>query len=79
MVRVVRIHSGPVILAELDESLGRYAQKIPAGRKVEIRLNTKIESFSGGTVRLSDGTMIPAKTVVWTAGISPNPLMETIP
>jgi NADH:ubiquinone reductase (H+-translocating) len=75
----VLVHSGPNLLPELDESLGRYAQKILAERKVEIRLETKIESFSGETVRLTDGTVIPAKTLVWTAGISPNPLLETIP
>jgi NADH:ubiquinone reductase (H+-translocating) len=79
MVRVILIHSGPVILPELAESLGVYAQKILAGRKVEIRLNTKIESFSGGAVRLTDGTSIPTNTLVWTAGTSPNPLLETIP
>ena len=79
MVRVILIHSGPVILPELEKSLGVYAQKILAGRKVEIRLKTKIESFSGGAVRLSGGTMIPTNTLVWTAGTSPNPLLETIP
>jgi NADH dehydrogenase len=73
------VHSGPVILPELEESLGVYAQKILAGRKVEIRLKTKIESFSGGMVRLTDGTMIRTNTLVWTAGTSPNPLIETIP
>src|SRR5499427_9073877 len=79
MVRVILIHSGPVILPELEKSLGTYAQKILAGRKVEIRLKTKIESFSGGAVRLADGTMIPTNTLVWTAGTSPNPLLEMIP
>jgi NADH:ubiquinone reductase (H+-translocating) len=79
MVRVILIHSGSVILPELEKSLGVYAQKILAGRKVEIRLNTKIESFSGEAVRLTDGTMIPTNTLVWTAGTSPNPLLETIP
>src|SRR5215467_5847177 len=79
MVRVILIHSGPVILPELEKSLGTYAQKTLAGRKVEIRLKTKIESFSGRAVRLSDGTMIPTNMLVWTAGTSPNPLLETIP
>jgi NADH dehydrogenase len=79
MVRVVLIHSGPVIMPELEESLGVYAQKILAERKVEIHLKTRIESFSGGTVRLTDGTMILTNTLVWTAGTSPNPLLETIP
>jgi len=79
MVQVILVHSGPVILPELGKSLGVYAQKILAGRKVEIRLNTKIESFSGGAVRLTDGTTILTNTLVWTAGTSPNPLIETIP
>lgn len=79
MVRVILIHSGPVILPELEESLGVYAQKILAGRNVEIYLKTKIDSFLSGAVRLTDGTMIPTKTLVWTAGTSPNPLLETIP
>src|SRR5215467_4912363 len=79
MVRVILIHSGPGILPELEKSLGVYAQKILAERRVEIRLNTKIEGFSGGAVRLTDGTMILTNTLVWTAGTSPNPLLETIP
>ena len=79
MLRVVLIHSGPVILPELGERLGTYAHRKLAGRKVEIRLNTKVEGFSGRTVRLSDGTVIDTNTLVWTAGTSPNPLLETIP
>ena len=79
MMRIVLVHSGPVILPELDEKLGAYAQRRLAGRNVEFRLNTKVEGFSGGMVRLSDGTAIHTNTLVWTAGTSPNPLLETIP
>src|SRR5260370_15263365 len=49
------------------------------GRKVEVRLKTKVEGFSGGEVRLSDGTTIRTNTLVWTAGTSANPLLESIP
>jgi NADH dehydrogenase len=79
MLRIVLVHSGPVILPELDEKLGSYAQRKLAGRKVEVRLNTKVEGFSGRAVRLSDGTTIHTNTLLWTAGTSPNPLLETIP
>ena len=79
MLRVVLVHPGPVILPELNEKLGAYAQRRLAGRKVEIRLNTRVEGFSGGAVQLSDGTAIHTNTLVWTAGTSPNPLLETIP
>jgi NADH dehydrogenase len=63
----------------LDEKLGAYAQRKLGGRKVEIRLNAKVEGLSGREVRLSDGTTIDTNTLVWTAGTSPNPLVETIP
>jgi len=79
MVRIVLVHAGPVILPELDKKLGAYAQRKLAGRKVEVRLNAKVKEFSGRRVRLSDGTTIDTNTLVWTAGTSPNPLLETIP
>ena len=79
MMRIVLVHSGPVILPELDEKLGAYAQRRLAERNVEFLLNTKVVEFSSGTVRLSDGTAIQTNTLVWTAGTSPNPLLETIP
>jgi NADH:ubiquinone reductase (H+-translocating) len=78
MLRIVLVHSGPVILPELGERLGVYAQRKLAARKVEIRLNAKVEGFFGGAVRLSDKTAIHTNTLVWTAGTSPNPLLETI-
>jgi NADH dehydrogenase len=79
MLRIVLVHAAPVILPELGKKLGAYAQRELAGRKVEIRLNTKVEGFTGRAVRLSDGTTIETNTLVWTSGTSPNPLLETIP
>lgn len=79
LIRVVLIHPGEVILPELGEKLGRYAQKKLAERKVEIRVNTRISGISDKGVELNDGTMIPANTLVWTAGTSPNPLLDALP
>jgi NADH:ubiquinone reductase (H+-translocating) len=79
MLRVVLIHSAPMILPELKEELGVYARRRLAERGVEIRLNTRVEQFSGRTVALSDGTSIETNTLVWTAGTSPNPLLGSIP
>ncbi len=79
MLRVALVHSGPVILPELKAQLGAYAERKLRRRKLEIRLNTKVESFSGTIVQLSDGTEIHTNTLVWTAGAFPNPLLESIP
>jgi NADH:ubiquinone reductase (H+-translocating) len=79
MLRVVLVHPGPVILPELGEKLGRYAQQKLAERKVEIRVNTKVTGFSGNEVTLTDGTTIKTNTLLWTAGTSPNPLLSSLP
>ena len=41
MLRIVLVHPGEVILPELGEGLGRYAQKKLADRGVEIRVKTR--------------------------------------
>src|SRR5215469_18131573 len=79
MVRMVLVHPGPVILPELGERLGVYAQRKLSERKVEILLNTKVTGVSERSVELSDGSVIYGNTLVWTAGTSPNPLLQTLP
>jgi NADH dehydrogenase len=79
MVRMVLVHPGPVILPELDPKLGRYAQRKLAERKVEIRLNTKVVGATDRSVDLSDGTTIYGNTLIWTAGTSPNRILQGLP
>jgi len=78
-LHVVLVHDGPVILPELGERLGTYAQRKLTERKVDIRVNTKIAGMSEVGVKLGDGTAIPANTLVWTAGTAPNPLLAALP
>ena len=79
MLRVVLVHPGEVILPELGEKLGLYAQEKLKMRGVEIRLNTKVESAMNGEIVLSDGERIKTYNLIWTAGTAPNPLLEDLP
>ena len=79
MLRVVLVHSGPEILPELGEQLGRYAHEKLSERGVEIRTNVKVAEVSDHAVRLSDGTTLTSTTLVWTAGTAPNLLLTTLP
>jgi NADH dehydrogenase len=79
MLRVLLVHSGPVILPELGESLGRYTQKVLEGRGVEIRLNTRVKSMTEDNVCLAHHVPIPCRTLVWTAGTVPSPLISSLP
>jgi NADH dehydrogenase len=62
------------ILPELDEGLAGYARTRLEERGIEVRTRTRLESVEGGVVRLSDGDVFPAETLVWTAGVKPSPL-----
>jgi NADH dehydrogenase len=68
-----------VILPELGEKLGRFAQKKLGQRGVEIRVNTRVSQVFDDRVELNDGTVIKTNTLVWTAGTSPNPLVASLP
>jgi NADH dehydrogenase len=79
MLRVLLVHSGSMILPELGESLGRYSQEVLARRGVELRLNTRVKSMTQDKVSLAHNVSIPCRTLVWTAGTVPSPLVSALP
>jgi NADH dehydrogenase len=72
---IVLVHSRDRILPELSESLAGYAQKKMEARGVRFRLNARLSDVRPGVVVVSDGE-IRARTLVWTAGTAPNPLLK---
>src|SRR5262245_15214678 len=79
MLRLVLVHPGKYILPELGEKLGVYADKKLRERGVEIRSNSKVAAVRPNEIELSDGEKIVSSTLVWTAGVSPNPILERVP
>src|SRR5438445_1660783 len=79
MLRIVLVHPGDVILPELGKKLGLYTQKKLAERGVEIQVNVRVSSVTERGVELSTGEMIETKALIWTAGTSPNPVLDTLP
>ena len=77
-LQIVLVHARDRILPELSESLGRYAQESMAMRGVTFRLNCRLNDCGPRRVILSDGE-VSARTLVWTAGTAPNPLLRTLP
>ena len=74
--RWVLVDAAPKILPEIPTRLGDYAAKELAGRGVEIHVATTLESYDGSEAVLSNGERIPTHTLVWTAGVKANPLVE---
>lgn len=77
-LRIILIEAGTAILPELGPKLGAYAREKLAQRGVEFRMKTAVKSVSDSEVRLSDESTIKTNLLVWTAGVSPNPLLNIL-
>jgi len=78
-IRMVLVHAGPVILPELGNELGAYAQRQLAARGIDIVTSAKVSGVSHQDVLLADGRRIRSQLIVWTAGTSPHPLLGDLP
>jgi NADH:ubiquinone reductase (H+-translocating) len=76
--RWVLVDAAPKILPEIPRRLGDYAARELARRGVDIRVETTLESAEEGAVVLSDGTRLETRTLVWTAGVRPHPLVGSL-
>jgi NADH dehydrogenase len=104
MLSVVLVHPGNVLLPEFAPSLGKYTGEKLRQAKIEVRLDTSVESYDGATVKLKPAPPphknpehkpehhadpsprpenlhqdITAHTLVWTAGVTPPPLIQSLP
>ena len=73
-LRFVLVEATGRILPEVGEDLGRYTVEELRKRRIDVRLNTRLESCVGGHIVLSDGEEFDAETLVWTAGVKANPM-----
>jgi NADH dehydrogenase len=73
-LRWVLVEATGRILPELDERLGRWTLAALRRRGVDVRLHTRLASAAQGIVVLDDGMTMPARTLVWAAGVRPSPL-----
>jgi NADH:ubiquinone reductase (H+-translocating) len=74
--RWILVDAAPRILPDIPPPLGEYAAAELRKRGMEIHVGTTLESVSAAEAVLGNGTRIPTNTLVWTAGVAPNPLLR---
>jgi NADH dehydrogenase len=74
----VLVHSRDRILPELGPELADYALKKLEARGIEFVLKARVAGAEPEAVLLKDGRRLPTRTLVWTAGNRPNPLLEAL-
>jgi len=64
------------ILPAIDPELGDYARRKLEARGLQIRTGTSLREIREREVTLTSGETMRSRTVVWCAGIAPNPLIS---
>ena len=76
-VRLMLIEALPTILSNLKEKSIKKAMKYLTGKlKVEVLTNSAISRVDDSNFELKDGTVIPTKTLIWTAGVKASCLTD---
>ncbi|MYS46533.1 FAD-dependent oxidoreductase, partial [Streptomyces sp. SID5998] len=71
----ILVEASDRILPEVGEEMGRYTVTELRRRNIQVLLHTRLESCADRVAVLSDGQRFPTRTLVWTAGVKPHPLL----
>jgi NADH dehydrogenase len=77
-MRWVLVEAQDRVMPEVAPSLAAFAERELRGRGIEIRTGTTIAEVTDRSATLSDGEPIGARTVVWTAGVRPHPVVARL-
>ncbi|HEX5609908.1 MAG TPA: NAD(P)/FAD-dependent oxidoreductase [Solirubrobacterales bacterium] len=77
-MRWVLVEAADRVLPEIDAELADYAVRELRGRGIDVRLGTTLEQVEADSVRLSSGETLSTRTVVWTAGVAPQPVLRDL-
>jgi NADH:ubiquinone reductase (H+-translocating) len=76
--RLVLVHSGPYLLPQIGEELGRYCNEHLAKRGIEVRLNSMVTAVTAERAILNNGEEIETNTVITTVGNATHPVIKKL-
>ena len=78
-VQIILLEAADHILTTFDEELAAYTMKHLSGQRINVRTHSLVIRVSKDGVFLNDGTMIPYGLLVWSTGIGPTALIQSLP
>jgi NADH:quinone reductase (non-electrogenic) len=76
--RWLLVEAGDRVMQEIPASLAEFASRELRARGIEIRTGTRLEELTERTARLSTGEEIPTRTLAWTTGVKPPPVVAEL-
>ncbi|MDX6704245.1 MAG: hypothetical protein QOI48_91 [Solirubrobacteraceae bacterium] len=74
-MRWILVEATQRVMPEIPPKLADFAVRELRFRGIEIRTSTTLDEVTATTARLSDGELIPTRTLVWTAGVRAHPVV----
>jgi NADH dehydrogenase len=72
-IRFILVEAQDRVMPEIPAQLAEFSMRELRSRGIEIRTGTTLDAVTESTATLSDGDVVPTRTVVWTAGVRPQP------
>ena len=77
-MRWILVEAQDRLMQEAASQLGEHAARELRGRGIELRTSTTIEELTARSVTLAGGEVVPTRTLVWTAGVKPHPIVARL-
>ncbi len=77
-MRWVLVEARERIVPEVPAALSAFAARELRTRSIEIHTSTTLAAVTEREAALSSGERIPARTLVWTAGVQPSPVVVSL-
>ena len=74
-MRWILVEATERVMPEIGQKLADFAVRELRFRGIEIRTKTTLDEVTANSARLSDGEVVPTRTLVWTAGVKPHPVV----
>lgn len=75
-IKVILVEGQSRILPEFDPGLAKFADKRLQAAGIEVRTGVLVSGATDREVRIKDGNPIPTRTLIWTTGVAPHPVIE---
>ena len=76
--KITLVEAGPQIFPMFKEEIRTYTEEALTKRGVEVQTGEVVESITPKRVTLKSGTVLPAHTLVWGAGLQGNALVQSL-
>ncbi|MCE5360541.1 MAG: NAD(P)/FAD-dependent oxidoreductase [Acidithiobacillus sp.] len=78
-IEVTLVHGGERLLPGFASKLQQHAAQRLRHLGANLRLQTHVQRYDGRQVHCDSGPVLLAKTLIWTAGLTANPVLESLP